>query len=84
MERFCSCKKSNREGSRHGDFERSQMRGVSINDEDDRENGDDDDDEDDDHGDILSRGMKGRAFGEGLIINCSSSCSNREIKSEGN
>lgn len=35
----------------------------------------------DNHGDILSRGMKDRALGEGLIINCSSSCSNREIKS---
>lgn len=55
-----------------GDF-RSQMRGVSVN----------DNDSDDDYGDILSREMKSRAFGEGLIINCSSSCSNREIKSEG-
>lgn len=35
----------------------------------------------DNRDDILSRGMKDPALGEGLIINCSSSCSNREIKS---
>lgn len=42
---------------------RSQMRGILVSDDDD--------------GNILSREMKG-AFGEGLIINCSSSCSNTE------
>lgn len=35
----------------------------------------------DNHSDIPFYGMKDCALSEGLIINCSSSCSNREIKS---
>lgn len=58
--------------------------GTLFEQKDAKANDDEDDGSGDNHGDILSREMKDRAFGGGLIINCSSSCSNREIKSEGN